>query len=303
MADDFELTKPQSVTRKTGRAFGHLVSEETRAKISASKKGQRSSRETEIKAGQHLSPGTQFKGTAQIITHVCEQCGDSFLRPDWNKNQNKFCSRECWKHSLNPPEPKICPACKTEFLIGGRGNKPRASVFCSDACKYLCRFRDGAKGSVLSDIDAAHLAGLVEGEGSIILHLHRDVANVRISIANTNLVLLRKIKQVVGIGSIVEKSSKNSKHKDSAWWQANADAAEFILKQIRPFMWMKTEQCDLAIETRERLRNPALKADRTWQLQYTERMRALNARGRRIPVQDGLFADELPAPLTASATT
>jgi hypothetical protein len=102
---------------------------------------------------------------------------------------------------------------------------------------------------------------------------------MRVMIANTNQPLLAKIQKVAGIGAIVVKKSTDARWKDSAWWTCNAEAAEHVLKQIRPYMWMKTEQADLALETQERLRDPKLKADRAWQAEYVARMKAMNARG------------------------
>jgi hypothetical protein len=63
------------------------------------------------------------------------------------------------------------------------------------------------------------------------------------------------------------------------YWHCNADAAYSVLQQIRPFLKIKGEQADLAIETQERLRVPGLKADRSWQNEYRLRMKELNRRG------------------------
>lgn len=52
-----------------------------------------------------------------------------------------------------------------------------------------------------------------------------------------------------------------------------------MLRQLQPYMFTKRAQCDLAITFQERLRTPALKADRTWQREALEEMRTLNRRG------------------------
>jgi hypothetical protein len=46
-----------------------------------------------------------------------------------------------------------------------------------------------------------------------------------------------------------------------------------------PYLIIKREQADLALATQERLRHPAFKADRTWQEEWRQRMKQLNARG------------------------
>jgi hypothetical protein len=45
---------------------------------------------------------------------------------------------------------------------------------------------------------------------------------------------------------------------------------------------VKKQQATLALDFMERIRVPAMKADRTWQLEYRERMKALNKRGPTV---------------------
>lgn len=65
-------------------------------------------------------------------------------------------------------------------------------------------------------------------------------------------------------------------------YQSNSEAAESILQQVRPYLRIKHEQADICLDAQERLRNPALKADRSWQYEYRDRVRALNQRGPRL---------------------
>jgi hypothetical protein len=59
----------------------------------------------------------------------------------------------------------------------------------------------------------------------------------------------------------------------------NADGAESVLRQALPYFVTKRPQAELAISFQERLRDPALKADRSWQLEALARMKRLNRRG------------------------
>jgi len=225
----------------------------------------------------------------------CVGCGNEFERSEKEvkRGRTKYCSQVCYRSDPNrvgkprsdrgrKTKERKCPVCGSCFLVGGRGHRIKSAIFCGWDCARKARFRHGILALEMSPTDTAHLAGLIEGEGSIILYMRRDVIAMRVQVSNTNVELLEKIVSVTGIGSIVKRVSRNANHKDSCWWQINAEAAESILKQIRSYMWMKTEQADLALETIKRLRDPKLKADRSWQASFAAQMRRLNKRG---PVQ------------------
>lgn len=116
------------------------------------------------------------------------------------------------------------------------------------------------------------------------LYMRRDVVAVRITVTNTFKGLLGWIKDKTGVGDINSGGMATAIHKERWDWRCNAEPAETLLRQVRPWLLIKAIQADLAIETQERLRNPALKADRTWQAEYRQRMQALNKRG---PAEDG----------------
>jgi hypothetical protein len=146
-------------------------------------------------------------------------------------------------------------------------------------CQYKSRYRHGSRSMDLPVEVAAYIAGLVDGEGSIILYKRGTGVQMRLTIANTYQPVLSWMVDVTGVGAVITRSSTNINHKAGAWWQANSEAAETVLRQIRPYLIIKAEQADLAISTQERLRDPALKSDRTWQEEYRVRMGYLNRRG------------------------
>ena len=77
-----------------GRQFGHIVTKETRAKLSRALAGTHSSPRTEFRAG--LVPHN--KGTSQRITQRCEVCSQEFK--SHRIRGGRFCSQACY-HSVN----------------------------------------------------------------------------------------------------------------------------------------------------------------------------------------------------------
>ena len=60
----------------------------------------------------------------------------------------------------------------------------------------------------------------------------------------------------------------------------NSDSALSLLEQIQPYVILKKEQVRLVIDFQHRLKDPSLKADRSWQYDYREQVKALNQRGQ-----------------------
>jgi hypothetical protein len=124
----------------------------------------------------------------------------------------------------------------------------------------------------------------MDGEGSVLLYKRRDVVAMKIVATNTDKPLLDWLSEVTGVGAVTAHRAEGERNRATFMWYCNADAAESVLRQIRPYLRIKAVQADLALETQARLRDPALKADRTWQEEYRQRMKSLNARGPRLGV-------------------
>lgn len=216
---------------------------------------------------------------------TCLHCGKEF-RVD--KPERKYCSHECYsaasigstrnsKKRIN----KHCVVCGTVFESGGRLGD---SNFCSWECRYKGRYRKGKIAKELSLSDAAYIAGFCDGEGCFMLFMRRDVVCIRISAANTNKGILEWLVDVTGTGNIVRKPSNNPKHKVSYQWLCNSESAESVLRQIRPYLRIKTRQADMLLDVQEKLKIPSLKADRAWQKEAYEQVRRMNRRG---PIEAG----------------
>jgi predicted nucleic acid-binding Zn ribbon protein len=174
---------------------------------------------------------------------------------------------------------RLCPACRTAFIVGGKGRPPKAQRFCSDECQRHSRYRRGKRAAILTPIQAAYLAGIVDGEGSIMIVRHHSTVMPVVSVTNTGWALLEWIRRRTKLGAICRQYRATAKRSETWFWRCSSEGAESLLLQVRRFLVLKGEQAQLAIALQQRLRDPALKADRAWQLAYLDRMKALNRRG------------------------
>ena len=87
-------------------------------------------------------------------------------------------------------------------------------------------------------IDAAYIAGLVDGEGTISLSRRhaRDRRQLVVSIANTELRLLRFVLERVGAGKITRKKTTAAHHTPSCAYSISNRQALALLEQLHPFL-------------------------------------------------------------------
>lgn len=87
--------------------------------------------------------------------------------------------------------------------------------------------------------ESSYLAGIIDGEGSIMLiRTHAGkFASPNISIASVSLELLVWVKEVTGVGQVKSKKNyKPDKHQDSFSYVAKYNDALMILDAIYPFL-------------------------------------------------------------------
>jgi hypothetical protein len=245
-------------------------------------KGRRRSLSTEIKQGQHLSPDTEFKPEPKV-TVPCSHCGVELQRTAWRLRRNRlqFCNKTCFDvyQTGRRTVEALCAACSRSFLVGGRGNRTKGARYCSNECASRARIRTGEVSNKVSDVHAAYLAALIDGEGSIMLPQKRSGCSVRLTIANTFRPVLEWVVDVLGVGAIVTKHHKNPKWKTGHTYQINSHAAHSVIQQIRPYLIIKAKQADLAIATYEGLNDPNRKSEKAWQVEAYMQMKELNRRG------------------------
>ena len=198
------------------------------------------------------------------------------------ERRGQFCSRACQQtvRAKEAVEERVCEACGRNFVVGGRGRGLKSQRLCSDECQRLSRYRHGGRAKDLPSTDAAWLAGFLDGEGSIMLHGRKTAVALRLTATNTHRPTLDHIEMLCGVGKVLWQSYRQSeRHKPSGWWLANGEAAETVIRQLLPYLVTKRLQAELAVSFQEKLRTPALKADRSWQAAALARMRRLNRRG------------------------
>jgi hypothetical protein len=102
--------------------------------------------------------------------------------------------------------------------------------------------------SLLRLTEIAYLAGIIDGEGCIMLQRQDGSFSICpiLSIANTNLDLIDWLKTRLG-GSIGCNPRANSGCKDVYQWHVMANNAVELLKQVRPFLRIKGKQADAVI--------------------------------------------------------
>lgn len=224
-----------------------------------------------------------------LVERRCERCATTFWKKHWQvmKGEGQYCSRACYHQArreqqalASPPQPRSCPVCSAGFWVGGSTHRLLTQEYCSRQCRASALGgRPGTRAQVLSPLDAAYLAGFIDGEGSIMLYRRAPGVKLRLLVTNTKRVVLDWIRTVTGVGSVTVVSSRSVRHNPRMDWHCDSQAAESVIEQIRPYLKLKMAQADLALRFQERRRVPALKADPTWQEQYRQQMQALNRRG------------------------
>ena len=104
----------------------------------------------------------------------------------------------------------------------------------------------------LSAVDAAYLAGIIDGEGTIALTRRniRERRHAAITIANTDLDMLKWVKNAVGVGNISSKRTYNEKWTPSYVYNVACQQALSILKQVTPHLKTgKRERARLLLES------------------------------------------------------
>lgn len=225
------------------------------------------------------------------VACVCQKCGVRFEVEGWavKQGRGKYCSQQCaYADRTGKARPvllkrisKACVVCGGEFETGGRAGR-LDKAFCSRECQRRGRYRTGRACSELLPLDASYLAGFWDGEGSFILHGTGSTSGAiafRVVAVASKPQVIEWIAQVTGIGRVQTWDAKNPKWAPRWTWTVNGDGAESFTRQLLPYLKLKREQAELGVAFQERLRDPALKADRSWQAEWRQRMRDLNRRG------------------------
>lgn len=160
----------------------------------------------------------------------------------------KYCSKRCMGDAWIKRALQSCPTCRRTFEIGSRNRRAR-TIFCSKRCRALYQEKLARR---LSPTEAAYLAAMVDGEGSVVLLKRPDgsVKSYRLVVGNTYVPMLQWCQRVTGIGSVNRRTlaSKSPNHKACWSWEAYGVKAGSVLRQIIPFMQEKRERAVAALE-------------------------------------------------------
>ena len=190
--------------------------------------------------------------TAEYYVCICETCGKEFELAAWKKQSGKFCSAACWhKAKAGRPIPKlwksfekVCEACGQTFLAGGWHNAKRDTRYCSRVCSSKAH-RIYAEPHTLSVVDASYLAGILDGEGSIIqVKPHAW----RVAIYQSDEPFILWIREVTGTGLAAKRPATACAGKNLvkqgvfkvAWhWQLYGHNAALFIRQLLPYLRIK----------------------------------------------------------------
>ncbi|MEV4576033.1 hypothetical protein AB0K16_22585 [Nonomuraea jabiensis] len=184
------------------------------------------------------------------------------------------------------PEERKCLICPNTFLVGGSGNGRREKVYCSWACRSSAKINtNGRLPNRLTVPQAAYLAGMLDADGHMGLYVHtsKPGANATyrpsMNVSNTDLTLLNWIVETTGVGSVNKQRAETSTKRATFQWNCSVAAIAPLLEQMIEFMIVKRDRAELIIDYWARIQDPLLKADKSWQLEYRDKMLRLNKRG------------------------
>lgn len=94
------------------------------------------------------------------------------------------------------------------------------------------------KTKLLLPINAAYLAGIIDGEGSVVLTRRHKGGNRRagITITNTEYKMIKWILNKTGVGFVIKKKTYKQHHLTSYAYQIYSQQALDILKQVLPYL-------------------------------------------------------------------
>ena len=141
----------------------------------------------------------------------------------------------------------------------------------------------------LSGEDAAYIAGLIDGEGTISLtRRHRgENRQLVVSISSTEPKLLQFVRNAVGAGRITNKRAYSNRHTPSAVYAIDNRQALSLLEQIAPYLkTYKAQRAELILRDYLRLtpRNGKYSpAQRQERIIFIDKFLRLNPQHRNTP--------------------
>lgn len=105
------------------------------------------------------------------------------------------------------------------------------------------------------ETDLAWAAGIVDGEGCISLHTVKSQQGLcyvlRLTVTNTSVLMLTRLQEIFGGGSIHPKTRYSEKHRQGWYWQVCSKKAERAIRLIEPYLVNKREEARVGLYSRE----------------------------------------------------
>ena len=102
--------------------------------------------------------------------------------------------------------------------------------------------------------DLAWAAGIIDGEGCITLYKSRTNTGtayvMKMTVTNTSMSMLQRLQTLFACGYIGYKCRYSLRHKPCAIWEVTTKNAEQVLRLIQPYLFVKAEECQLALLSR-----------------------------------------------------
>lgn len=143
----------------------------------------------------------------------------------------------------------------------------------------------------LSEHEAAYLAGIFDGEGSICVWMNckrYDNMNVTVSIGMNDRQAIDLFRAAFG-GSITIIKRANPRHRNSLRWSVKCRKAKPVLERLLPYLLIKKQQALLALDllsTVTHIGGRVTPDSRAQQKTLREAIRKLNACGPATPSPD-----------------
>ena len=100
------------------------------------------------------------------------------------------------------------------------------------------------------ETDLAWAAGFIDGEGCIILYQGKPTYVLKLTVTNTDLRSLERLKEIFGVGTISIRQRSGQRRPCWNYYLA-ARKAEQALRQVEPYLFTKKVQCQIGLLSRK----------------------------------------------------
>ncbi len=116
------------------------------------------------------------------------------------------------------------------------------------------------------DSDLGWAAGIIDGEGCISLYKSSGTAAgrtyvLRVMVGNTSLLMLKRLREILGVGNIVVSRKAIGKYRPQWAWQASSKQAEAVLRLLEPYLVNKREEAIVGLESRRLIRQHGINTE------------------------------------------